>query len=60
MSYFLKYEDDDCIDLSEFRQPKYRFRCSDRMCGATDCSNCYSSLINENNTEDDNDTDTDN
>ena len=41
MSYFLKYEDDDCIDLSEFRKPRPRFWCSDRMCGGTDCGNCY-------------------
>ena len=41
MSYFLKYEDDDCIDLSEFKKPRPRFWCSDRMCGATDCENCY-------------------
>lgn len=42
MNYFLKYEDDDCIDLSEFKHQKSRksFWCSDRMCGADDCGNC--------------------
>lgn len=41
MNYFLKYEDDDCVDLSEFKKPRPRFWCRDRMCGGLDCSNCY-------------------
>lgn len=29
---------------AEFARPKrYRYSCSDRMCGAMDCENCYGS-----------------
>lgn len=61
MSFFRKYEDDDCYDLSEFRHQKRRksISCSDRMCGADDCETCRpgctSQINNPNEDENDND-----
>jgi hypothetical protein len=34
----LSYFDDE--DFRDFR-PRKHYRCSDRMCGATDCWNCF-------------------
>ena len=49
----------DAIEAAEsFRSNRGGYRCSDRMCGATDCSHCYPGGCGEEESEDEDDEDT--